>query len=407
MSTLCPVAVSSRVPVTCEFNSINLSTDISNLFERLKVQFIEYHRKMEGVNKQGNFLYPCPLKCNSTGFNNPKRITEHLRNSCRQNRGGISFKRQISNLFLETKKLISGRREGEGSLLKINSIEAASREYPVHCLCQILDSSAPGGISRKWVKRTEMIENNFQNMVSNASTKLKEGKMKKISMEEISRANSIRTFPVLSIFGNCENEFSNGHDDFDLDGTISDVLSNFDEPVRTIPKFSDLEDQSSMAVISQVISELIFEKSRKIRVRHLISKFIQWFVEKQGWDAYDSICDWHIYLVRQWQFFMKHLGDSNFAAATVRNYTEDSLAFFKQLNLVLMRTGEIYWGEYVKSLFEIQRRWNSIFEKRKLVECGELNSVDSLITKDQFFFFRRVGKNKKCKSTSHLFVFRG
>ena len=391
MSTPSLVATVPRVPVTCEFNSINPSTDISNLFERLKVQFIEYHRKMEGVNKQRNFKYPCPLRCNSTGFNNPKRITEHLRNSCRNNRGGISHKRQISTLFLETKKLISGHREGEGSLLKINSIEAASREYPVHFLCQILDSSAPGGINRKWVKRTDLIENNFQNMVSNAYKKLKEGKMKKIPMEEISRANSIRQFPVLSIFSNCEEE---SNLNFDLDSTISDVLSNFGEPVRSIPKFSDLEKDSSMAVVSQVISELILEESRKSRVRHLISKFIQWVVEKQGWDAYDSVCEWHLYLVRQWQFFMKHLGDSNFAAATVRNYTEDSLAFFKQLNLILIRNGEIYWGEYVKSLSEIQRRWNSIFEKRKLVECGELNSVDSLVTKDQFFSLEELERIK-------------
>ena len=34
-----------------------------------------------------------------------------------------------------------------------------------------------------------------------------------------------------------------------------------------------------MEIVKQVIEELLVEESRKIRVRHLISKFINWVVE--------------------------------------------------------------------------------------------------------------------------------
>ena len=369
---------------------LSAETNVSSLFERVKVQFIAYHRSLAALSVKDIKSYECPLRCGSS-FKSISRIPEHIRMACRHARTGITHKRQLSKLFLSTKALIKGTREGEGSLYRINEIVAVSPDRPVSMLCHILDPEAPGGFVERWIRRVDLMENNYQNMVSKAFRQAKTGKIPRISTTQKFHGRQI---PVLSIFNLNENIDATNEDD-DLD-VVDEILDDL-EIETPIPKFGDLQDKPSMEIVKQVIEELLVEESRKIRVRHLISKFINWVVEKLGWDTYSQIAQWHVYLIQNWQPFINWLSKSCLAAATIRNYTEDSVCFFKQLELILNRNGEFYWAGMTKSILNLQMRFNSICEKRKLVECGESNSVDGLVGKKQFLTLEEL-EMIKCKS---------
>jgi hypothetical protein len=356
--------------ITTQLLSIASSTNISALLDDLRQTFLAYLRTVIACPPSST-KYSCPLQCPSKGISSLARMNEHFKSGCPHTRCSRQTKTFICSIWKESRQLLTQSSSYVRPIdFPIQRITAISIEKPVQMLVELLDLTAPSGLTQQWIRRTELEMINGGKFVRQAYRNLKKNKICRVSIHQTQIPHytppAEQSIFLQSLSTRCE------------------LIDSDSTPVELTVSFTQIQHTPTMQIISTIINSMSLSDSRLTRIKSLISTFLKWIHKTLG-IRYDQITRMDLFLVEHGQRFLQNLLDSEkYSVFTKRNFCEDTAYFLKELKLKYTLSSEIYWAHALHRILENITRLNQIWNRKKSLMSAECNSIQGMMERNQY-----------------------